>query len=320
MLVAFGSMDRTGREFELLVREIERLLMHAYGVRVEQVQSIWRYRPIGRISGKSREVDVAIFVNIGVRRLLFAIECRDWNKRQGVRWIEQLASKRKDIDADRMIAVARAGFTPDAVKLAKAFDIELHTLSDRELFKDEQAIGKVRLRAWRPNAAVWRFSLGVRGAVLGPDDSMPELSAEDGSQLCADIAGKNWVDSADGSIVSLMEILAGSITSDPLLEGVPVSKNHVRKWLPIEIAPTRYTLARQFPHDGKIMLFTMQAELDVWFEPEVVDAERVLQYRSAEGKPMVELHMYDGDKLGRPGQVLYVAPVAKISPDPSKGA
>lgn len=313
-------MDPTGKQFELLVREIERLLMHAYGVRPEQVQSIWRYRLTGRISGETREVDVAILVDIGVRRLLFAIECRDWKKRQGVRWIEQLASKSKDIRADRLIAVARAGFTPDAIRLAEAFDIELHTLSDRESFKDGQALGKVQLRAWRPKAAIWRFSLGIRGAVLGLDDPMPELSSEDGSRLCVDLSGKNWVDSADGSLVSLMEMLARTITLDSLLEDVPVSEDHMRKWLPAEIVPTRYTLARAFPRDAKMMLTSMQADLDVWFEPEVVDAERVLQYRSAEDKPMVELHLYDGNKLGRPGQVLYIAPVAEISPDPSKGA
>ena len=41
-----------------------------------------------------------------------------------------------------------------------------------------------------------------------------------------------------------------------------------------------------------------------------MDADSVLQYRTADGEPLVEVHLYDGKTLGLGDQKLWVASVA----------
>ena len=110
-------MDKTGKEFELLVRDIQFAMQRAYGLRSDQVTALPRYQTTGKHSGQRREVDVALFLETDAGRLFYAIECRDRKARQDLLWIEQLATKRHDIGADHIAAVARDGFTKPAVRL-----------------------------------------------------------------------------------------------------------------------------------------------------------------------------------------------------------
>jgi hypothetical protein len=57
----------------------------------------------GRRSGSRREVDVAIRGQIGMTQLLIILECRDREGTEDVRWIEELASKKTDVGADRPV-------------------------------------------------------------------------------------------------------------------------------------------------------------------------------------------------------------------------
>jgi hypothetical protein len=58
------------------------------------------------------------------------IECRKRRRRQDVTWIEQLATKKISIGADRTIAVSSAGFSAEAEAAAKIHGIDLRRLSD----------------------------------------------------------------------------------------------------------------------------------------------------------------------------------------------
>jgi hypothetical protein len=85
---------------------------------------------IGRLSGQRREVDVSLRSRVGSVDVLVIIECRDRSKAQGVTWIEQLASKREDVGADKAVAVSAAGFTPGAQNLARSEQVELRSFEE----------------------------------------------------------------------------------------------------------------------------------------------------------------------------------------------
>jgi hypothetical protein len=77
-----------------------------------------------------REVDITLRGNVGSSPVLIAIECRDRTTRADVSWIEQLATKREDIGAHKMIAVSRKGFSEAAISLARKRGIETRSLRE----------------------------------------------------------------------------------------------------------------------------------------------------------------------------------------------
>jgi hypothetical protein len=79
----------------------------------------------GKLSNQEREVDVSLRARVGSAQILVIIECRDRQGAQDVRWIEELATKREDVGADKAIAVSPTGFSEAARSLATAKIIDL---------------------------------------------------------------------------------------------------------------------------------------------------------------------------------------------------
>ena len=115
-------MAREGRDLEKLVAILEKNL-GPEGIRVTSPDYI-----VGKESKSRREVDITLRGQVGSTSVLIIIECRDQKGNEDVRWIEEIASKRKDVGANRAIAVSSSGFTAGAINLAQANDIELRTL------------------------------------------------------------------------------------------------------------------------------------------------------------------------------------------------
>jgi hypothetical protein len=114
---------RAGRDLELLVAELERLL----GSTRSQIESPDYI--VGR-SGQRREVDVSVRATVGSSEFLVMFECRDRRDRQGIDWIEQLATKARDVRADRTIAVSSSGFSDGARQTAEREDIALRSIEE----------------------------------------------------------------------------------------------------------------------------------------------------------------------------------------------
>lgn len=112
------------REFELLASRIEGTLAPA-GAKVKSPDRIR-----DKITGQYREVDASIRYTVGSCELLITIECRDRSRVQDVTWIEQLATKRAHIGADRTIAVSSTDFTAAAAKAAAAHNISIRRIAD----------------------------------------------------------------------------------------------------------------------------------------------------------------------------------------------
>ena len=112
------------REFEQLVARIEA----DAGPRGISVTSPDRIR--SKVTGRLREVDASIRLRVGTTEVLITIECRRRSKTQDVTWIEQLATKKHAIGADRTIAVSASGFSTDAKTVARQQGISLRKLSE----------------------------------------------------------------------------------------------------------------------------------------------------------------------------------------------
>jgi len=112
------------REFEQLVARIEADTA-PLGLKITSPDRIRC-----KITGRLREVDASIRSQVGTTNILITIECRKRGRRQDVTWIEQLATKKLAIGADRTIAVSSSGFSPEAEATAHRHAIDLRRLSD----------------------------------------------------------------------------------------------------------------------------------------------------------------------------------------------
>lgn len=314
-------MTSGGKEFELLVRDIELLLQQHFGS--GRVKSKWRHRVLGKESGQLREVDVALFIEAGYRTLFVAIECRNRKERQGVPWLEQLSTKRCDIGADRMVAVSSNGFTEPAIRFAKAKGIELYTLSNRETFRDGKKLLDVRLTIFRPDVSM--LSLGWSYYAMAPIplcDQMPKLSIDEASILTQNFEQPNWFDIIEGKAISLKEVISETLTWDILLKDVLVNGPVKVQRTNAELPKARYRLLSiKFAHGAFIVLAAIAGEFEVQWKPEVLLPDRVSQYRSTDSEPIIETHEYNGKHLNLDGQTIYFASVAgKNIQDSSTGS
>jgi Restriction endonuclease len=121
------NTPRKGRDLEVLVANLEKHLCDT-GIQVTSPEYI-----VGRRSGSRREVDVALRARIGSSNVLVIVECRDRDDTEDVTWVEQLASKREDVGADKAVAVSATGFTTGAKNAAATYGIPLRTFQQIDL-------------------------------------------------------------------------------------------------------------------------------------------------------------------------------------------
>lgn len=69
-------------------------------------------------TGKTRQVDIAIFINSYEGERFIAIECKDHKEKIDVEYIESFITKLTSIRASKGIMVSTSGFTDGALKLA----------------------------------------------------------------------------------------------------------------------------------------------------------------------------------------------------------
>jgi hypothetical protein len=77
-----------------------------------------------------REIDVLIEAQIASVVLRVAVECRDRARPADVTWIDELEGKFRNLGIDKVIAVARSGFSAGAASKAAMLGIETQTLSE----------------------------------------------------------------------------------------------------------------------------------------------------------------------------------------------
>lgn len=200
------------REFELLASRIE----SALAPKGAKVKSPDRIRD--KITGQYREVDASIRYTVGSCDLLITIECRDRSRVQDVTWIEQLATKRAHIGADRTIAVSSTDFTEAAVRAGAAHNISLRRIS--ELTDDEirGLTSQLEVTIGFVEFTLDRMILTYRDVSDRPI-ALDESSRNLFSSLAWDAPIFRCKDAKDP--VTLNDLIARSMSKPPGLPGIP---------------------------------------------------------------------------------------------------
>ena len=188
-------MPRAGRGLEQLVQGLERLLAET-PVEIRSPDFI-----VGKNTKTRREVDVSLRCKAGSVDILVILECRDRQSIQDVTWIEQLASKREDVGADKAVAVSATGFSQGAHNLAQLKQIELRSFAE---------IDEAVVFAWLKILAVeYRTRhMDVVGVTIDLADLPPEMTpmvvgpSPDGMRQVDEIFRRK----SDGKMMSIDDI------------------------------------------------------------------------------------------------------------------
>ena len=119
-------MPKRSNEFQRLIYRVECALAdHNYSV-------IESHGLSDKITSYSREVDVLIegINKESNQKIRIAIECRDHKRKQDVTWIEQLVTKYRDLNVNKVIAVSKNGFTKQAHLKAAYYQISALSLGE----------------------------------------------------------------------------------------------------------------------------------------------------------------------------------------------
>lgn len=114
----------TPTEFEKLIKRIHDVLVQDYG------DVKWNDKiPDPDNPKQLRQIDITVRIN----DKLIIIECRYHQKRQDVKWIEELKGRKDSLNVDEIIAVSSSGFTEGAMKKANRFGIYLCSLTAKNV-------------------------------------------------------------------------------------------------------------------------------------------------------------------------------------------
>jgi len=266
-------MPRKGRSLEKLVAFFEKTL-GPQGIKVKSPDYIR-----GRISKSLREIDISLRSHIGSSEILVIIECRDRKGTEDVTWIEQLASKRKDVGAHKAVAVSSTGFSSGAINMAKAEDIELRTLG--EINPNEILLWFGFKEFMVLNYHINFKHISIRLSV--PKSVSVEVSPEVHSSLSPvfDINAPIFVRKKDGNKVSFLDIweMVPNSIYDDITPGQSKTKKIIRLNFPDE--------------EERFQIPTVTGLIDI--DCFIIHAEIWIEIKK---RPLTSVRFYrDGDKI-----------------------
>lgn len=264
-MTAHRRRDPEWREFERLIARIE----GDAGPRGLIVKSPDRLRC--KLTGRLREVDASIRAKVGTTEMLLTIECRRRSKLQDVTWIEQLATKKSSIGADRTIAVSVSGFSAEAQIAASHAGISLRKISDLTVADINPILGLDLVMFWHKACAI--TGAGIRAYRAG-DDTAPEPNdVEYVLPPDTDLFAPIFHHTEDGSSWSLNDVWRKvQETLNPYAEiakGEPPITRTAR-------IPYPGTVSIDTPH-GPWKLGHVFLSMAMWIEPEMIPIEEALK-------------------------------------------
>ncbi|TYR36056.1 restriction endonuclease [Mesorhizobium microcysteis] len=283
-MTARHRRDPEWREFERLIARIEA----DAGPQGLVVTSPDRLRC--KLTGRMREVDATIRAKVGTTEMLVTIECRRRAKTQDVTWIEQLATKKTSIGADRTIAVSVSGFSSDAQIAASHAGISLRKVSDLTAADVNPLLGLDLVIFWHKACAI--TGAGIRTYRSGeeivpePDDADYVLPPD------TDLFQPIFHDAEDSTSWSLNDVWRKvQETLNPYAE---IAKG----------APPIVRTAR-VPYPGTVTIDTPEGPrrlgyvflgMAMWIEPEFVSIEEALKvsYAEPQGRSVHRLEFASG--------------------------
>jgi len=163
-------MPKRTNQFQQIIHILERQL--AGGGRVAESRMLRE-----RHSGMEREVDIVIEVDVGDRRVLIGVECQARSRPADVGWIEEMIGKHATLPTNKLVLVAKAGFTQQARTKAEALNVDVLTLAEAKVVDWTTIAGK------QPHlsvATVTTIIVAASGVFAwdGPSGPLPGLDLE----------------------------------------------------------------------------------------------------------------------------------------------
>lgn len=145
----------------------------------------------GKLSKISREVDVQLVDPTTYDHIMF--ECKDHKAKVDIELVEALASKLKDVGAQKAAIVSNSGFTKGAFNIAQAHGIDLLTIVDTS---DD----KIRTKVYAPNiiedtyveSGDFRISATGSSFRLNPNLHQTQIKTPDGVMTWPELLAKHW--------------------------------------------------------------------------------------------------------------------------------
>jgi hypothetical protein len=246
-----------GGFLENLVTFIQRQCVPAGAV----VQSPERFYRNGKQIG---EIDITIRGQFGSTSLFVGFECRGRpaDGPQGVPWISEIFGKKTLLKADKMVAISRTGFVPEAIELAKECGISLFVIDD----VTSEEVGHFLCMA-EFGICIQHFEVHIGGQMPeGHLHLQPELGmAQVLNGPRKDLSFDRFI---NGLIPTALETWDPQLKHDALFDGYefkftreePLSLFLKRQTFELQALTVRLKLWRQVQH-GKVVLLRMDGAI-----------------------------------------------------------
>ncbi|EHC0923870.1 hypothetical protein JT545_004780, partial [Salmonella enterica subsp. enterica serovar Derby] len=125
-------MANTGKEYEELVRDIQRSLINAENIPSLKNINIEKNKKIKDRSGIDREFDIYWEFEIGGHTYRSVIECKDYSSPVSIEKIDAFIGKTNDIPGLKLIYATRTGYQSGAKIKAEQHNIQLLVIRDQQ--------------------------------------------------------------------------------------------------------------------------------------------------------------------------------------------
>lgn len=285
-------MARKGRALERLVELLERCLAPD-GAEIKSPDFI-----PDRVTGRPREVDISIRMNLGSIPVLIIVECRDRGDVEDVLWIEQLATKRDDLNAAKAVAVSTSGFSRSAEDKAKFYGIETRRIdkitSDdiRDWFEGGDMIVYLR------KSVIHSVTVDIESNL--PDNIEIQIDENIAGHLTKpDLEADVFICKEDGKACSLSTVFL-SMPQDgnnDIYRGVPNNGSNIRRTLVMNFPDSRKRY--QLPTKSGVLDITrITFVVDLWIERSSIPIKHIYAYMSPETS-LVQAVEYEVDIEGK---------------------
>lgn len=119
------KMPKRTNEFQQIIYMIQKQLANTAVVTESKMLKNTR-------TGALAEVDIAIEVKVGGIPLKIGVECTAKGRPATVEWVREMIGKHQDLPINKSILVSKMGYTPEALRTAKAHDFSAIMLEEAE--------------------------------------------------------------------------------------------------------------------------------------------------------------------------------------------
>jgi len=256
-------LPRQGRTTELIVEELEKLKLDDDICKIKSPDYIKDV-----VTVRKREVDVSIRCKIGTHEFLAIIECRNRDGVEDVRWVEQVITKTKDLNANKVVMVSTSDFTKPAKDKAKHNGIILRTLSE---FKSEDAID------WPiPIFEVEREDYGITGCTFITKDDLSEKTLDDIIEKMKSDE-KMFKEISTGTSIRFIQIIreVNKAKHEYLFGDVKANEPPKKKLIKIDLSNNEFLIDI---NNKEYYLSGLELEFECWKTLETIPFDKIIKY------------------------------------------